>query len=755
MIRNIGSGETHWASNSINTLLWVGAFVPAFLMAILGYVAVMGFVSSEEDTQWVEHTYEVIIESRKIQKSMVDLETGQRGFIITGKENFLEPFETAKKAIFSDIDALTQQTLDNPPQTARLNNLNRLVSSWLENAGEPEIDARKQFDRGEIAFETVSDMLVNELGKSIVDDIRSILHEFIAVEEALLKTRKNKSLQEIKNAEYILAFGVAFVVIISLFSGRLISRKLLSADWVKSKQSEVVKKLQKSNKLEEFSSTLLSALMPAISAQAAKMYSINSSEDHRLYKIGEYGTSSQDISADSIEKGKGLVGQCFAEGNAISVTDIPDSYFDIVSSLGKAKPRELLLVPITHENEVVAVIELASFSELPDKSHDLLSALADSLGVMIRNIIAGERTQDLLSVVKTSEERSRGIIDSSVDTIITIDKTGTVLSFNVAGEALFGYQAEEVIGQNIKMLMPNPYRDKHDGFLKNYNDSGEKKIIGIGREVEARKKNGDTFPMDLSVSEINLTGRTIFSGTIRDITERKEAEDSLQQANAELEEFAYRTSHDLRSPIVSSIRLLDMTQSHLVEQDQNMALKCLSHAQSSLSKLNVLIADILVLTEAKNKAEDDREIDMAALLSEALNKMEHMENFERLEIKKDLIFDGILCSKETRVNMVLENLISNAVKYQDINRTSSYIKISTYKNGDNFILEVEDNGLGIPEDQQDELFTMFRRFHPKTAFGSGLGLYLMKKSADVLNGEVSFRSLQEGSMFRLSIPLSK
>lgn len=753
MIRNIGSTQANWASSSVNIMLWVGTVVPAFLMTVLGYIAFTQFVSSEEDYQWVEHTYEVIIDSRKIEKQMVDLETGQRGFIITGREKFLEPFEVAKKSIFSEIEFLRQKTRDNAPQTARLNSLDLLISRWLQKAGVPEIEARQQFDRGEITFESVSDMLIGEGGKIIVDDARALLLEFIAVEEALIQKRKQKAIDEIRSSEYILAFGVAFATFISLLSGWFTSRNILNADWVKSKQTEIVKKLQGTDKIEGFSNSLLSTLMPVVSAQAGSVFCVGPRGGDKLYRVGTYGMSSLNASLESVEKGQGLVGQCFAEGKEIRVVDIPESYFDIESSLGKAKPKEILLVPVKHENAVVAVIELATFSKLSEKSHSLLLMLSESLGVMVSNISTSEKTKSLLTEVKVIEERSSGIIDSSIDTIITIDHVGTVLSFNLAGEKLFGYQAEEVIGQNVKILMPNPYQDEHDGYLKQYSDTGEKKIIGIGRGVEAKKKNGMTFPMDLSVSEIRLAGKTIFSGTIRDITERKEAESNLQQANAELEEFAYRTSHDLRSPIVSSVRLLDMTMNHLVEQDQDMALQCLSHAQSSLTKLNVLIGDILVLTEAKNKAEEDREIDIAALISDAITKMEHMENFDRLDIQKDLRFDGVLCSKEIRVNMVLENLISNAIKYQDTNRLSSYIKISTFKSGDEFVLEIEDNGLGIPEDQQDELFTMFRRFHPKTAFGSGLGLYLMKKSADVLNGKVSFQNLQEGSIFRLSIPV--
>ncbi len=138
-----------------------------------------------------------------------------------------------------------------------------------------------------------------------------------------------------------------------------------------------------------------------------------------------------------------------------------------------------------------------------------------------------------------------------------------------------------------------------------------------------------------------------------------------------------------------------------------------------------------------------------------MEKLEHMEGFARLDIQMDFKFNGKLYTKKSRFNMILENLISNAIKYQDQEKENPYVKISTQNANNHFILEVKDNGLGVPKDQQDKLFTMFKRFHPKVAFGSGLGLYLMKKSADVLNGEISFQDHGEGSIFRLSIPLSK
>jgi PAS domain S-box-containing protein len=128
-----------------------------------------------------------------------------------------------------------------------------------------------------------------------------------------------------------------------------------------------------------------------------------------------------------------------------------------------------------------------------------------------------------------SEARLRAIVDNAVDGIITIDEYGAILDFNPAAQRLFGYETQEVVGQNVKMLMPDPYRKEHDGYLRNYRDSGKRKIIGIGREVVGRRKDGSTFPLDLAVSEVQFGGRRLFTGIVRDISERKRVEEERQR----------------------------------------------------------------------------------------------------------------------------------------------------------------------------------------------------------------------------------
>jgi PAS domain S-box-containing protein len=128
-----------------------------------------------------------------------------------------------------------------------------------------------------------------------------------------------------------------------------------------------------------------------------------------------------------------------------------------------------------------------------------------------------------------SEARLRAIVDNAVDGIITIDENGIVIDLNPAAQRLFGYDPEELVGQNVKMLMPDPYRREHDGYLRNYRETGQRKIIGIGREVAGRRKDGSVFPLDLAVSEVHFGGRRLFTGIVRDVTERKQVEEERQK----------------------------------------------------------------------------------------------------------------------------------------------------------------------------------------------------------------------------------
>ncbi|MCI5050618.1 MAG: PAS domain S-box protein [Rickettsiales bacterium] len=363
-----------------------------------------------------------------------------------------------------------------------------------------------------------------------------------------------------------------------------------------------------------------------------------------------------------------------------------------------------------------------------------------------------EQITQQAEAIQENQAMLSAIVDNMNDGLITIDDHGIIQSYNNACEKILGHSQKEALGKNISMMMPQPYKAQHDDYLMFYRQTGKKNIIGKGREVTGLRKDGSEFPIDLSVSEINLPGRKLFSGIIRDITDRKQAEEALLQANAELEEFAYRTSHDLRSPLVSSIGLLKVAEQCIESGKTSKATQSIQMASKSIAKLEVLVKDILALTQAKNEEEEASELDLYEMVQEAISKFTHMDHFDRLNIVPSVKCERPVFAKKGRVMAIIENLISNAIKYQDTEKPDSFIHISAKTESRWLLLTVEDNGLGIPKEKQGDMFGMFKRFHPKTSFGSGLGLYMLKKSAEVLKGTIEYEDTGSGSRFTLKIP---
>gem|GEM_PF-1637863 len=368
---------------------------------------------------------------------------------------------------------------------------------------------------------------------------------------------------------------------------------------------------------------------------------------------------------------------------------------------------------------------------------------------IVRDISERRRLIDALA---ESRERLAAVIDNAVDGIISIDAAGTITSVNKACERIFGYAAQEMLGENVRMLMPEPYRSEHDGYLSNYARTGEAKIIGVGREVEGRRKDGSVFPLDLSVARIELAGGVMYSGIIRDISERKSQETALLEANAELEEFAYRTSHDLRSPIASSLGLLGISRDMLAAGDRDGLAGTLQRLERNFVRLDKMIQNIIVLTRTKLVPEEDQEINVRATVAAALDAVSQIEGNPRLQVNLAIDPELTFRTKPTKFQVIVGNLVSNAVKYQDPDEECPRIDIEAATRDGVSRLSVEDNGIGVPPDSRQMLFKMFKRLHPDRSFGSGLGLYILRKNAEALGGTARYEPKEKGSRFIVELP---
>jgi two-component system chemotaxis sensor kinase CheA len=379
----------------IKYILWVGTAIPIILIILISLLTLNQFSAFQKNNQWVDHTHEVLIKAHQIEKLIVDMETGQRGFIITGDINFLKPFHQASSSIFSVINDLKIQVNDNPIQVVRLQTIENKVTQWLKVSGNLEIDARKEYDRGEIKYKRVIELLTKKTGKNIIDSLRSNLTVFISLENELILGRKNEVTDDIVTIKIISFLAILIVAVVGIITGSFTSNVITEKNWVTSKQSSIISTMHNASNFEDLSKLFLNNLFPLISAQIGALY-VSLHGASTLQRVGSYGLNNLDMEADIIYEGEGLIGQCLSSGETMQIRDFPNDYFTINSSLGSAKPTEISIFPIKNDSKVIAVIELASFVPLSRKEKALLASLLRPLGIIINKVLANKRTNELL-----------------------------------------------------------------------------------------------------------------------------------------------------------------------------------------------------------------------------------------------------------------------------------------------------------------------------------------------------------------------
>ena len=389
-------------------------------------------------------------------------------------------------------------------------------------------------------------------------------------------------------------------------------------------------------------------------------------------------------------------------------------------SIKKASPFSMQARIITPKNKIVDVISRGRVEQ--DKSGKVVSLFGTFQDItdlldMQRKLIKSEEHYKL-----TTEGANIGLWDWKVPT--------NEVYFNKQWYTILGYEPYELPEsfETFESLC-------HAEDLKKTKEILEDHLTGkrenYQQEIRMKHKKGHWVWVMTSgqAMERDANGQaTRVSGIHLDVTEQIQTQDKLRAANEELEEFAYRTSHDLRSPLVSSLGLVSIVNDSLEEGRVNDAKEASQLIRESISNLLSLIEDLLVLAETKNLEEEKTIINVEKLIDEAINKLQNSENFEKITIEKDIKYFEEFFTKEKRFNLIVENLISNAIKYYDPDKKNPFIKVSINKKNDNLLLEVEDNGLRIHKNMKTQLFKMFKRFHPRVSYGSGLGLYMIKKS---------------------------
>ncbi len=414
--------------------------------------------------------------------------------------------------------------------------------------------------------------------------------------------------------------------------------------------------------------------------------------------------------------------------------------------------------------------------QLPVAGNDELAQTARSFNTMSRRLaILYSEKQSALNEAKStaaelleSKRRVQAVLNNALDGIITIDEQGIIESFNPAAEKIFGYRAEEVVGENVKILMPEPYHSEHDGYLREYLETGVKKIIGSGREVVGLRKDGTVFPMEVEISEVQIEGRYLFIGITRDITERKRHEMELQQArDAVMEssrhkfEFIANVSHELRTPLQEILSMSSLLHDSPLDSGRREHVDRIQEAGKSLV---TIINDVL----------DFSKIEAGKLALENIPFNIHRTVYEVIHVLRDVAhgkglalfylfppgIPGTLRGDPARLRQILLNLVDNAVKFTS--RGEVVIRVSALEETEDSLtlrFEVSDTGIGLSAKEQQRIFETFSQpagVLTRHYGGSGLGLAISKKLVEMMQGDIAVESAQgKGSTFWFTARLQK
>ncbi|ALO46890.1 sensor histidine kinase [Pseudohongiella spirulinae] len=347
------------------------------------------------------------------------------------------------------------------------------------------------------------------------------------------------------------------------------------------------------------------------------------------------------------------------------------------------------------------------------------------------------------------QTHTQTILDNIIDGIITIDAKGSVLSYNRSAERIFGYPEQAVLGRNVSMLMPEPYHGEHDSYLENYRVTGNKKIIGKGREVQGRHQNGTVFPLDLMVTEISRNDQPVFIGTVRDISERKKV-DRLKN------EFVSTVSHELRTPLTAicgSLGLISAAQPGGLEAN---ALNLLDIAQNNCKRLGHLIEDLLdieSLASGRMTMQISRE-SITELVGRAVSDSAALALKADVEIVLGRRDQALVDVDERRFTQIMSNLLSNAIKFSP--RQSSVLVEQIVRDG-KIRVSVQDYGPGVPAAFHSRIFSRFAQADSsdlKSHGGAGLGLAISRELAEQMSGSMGFDSIEgKGATFYVELPV--
>ncbi len=370
---------------------------------------------------------------------------------------------------------------------------------------------------------------------------------------------------------------------------------------------------------------------------------------------------------------------------------------------------------------------------------------------------------DTEQALRDSEARLRSIIETVPDALVLIDEQGLIQSFSPAAERLFGFSEAEVVGRNVSMLMPSPYREQHDDYLARYLRTGERRIIGIGRVVVGQRADGSTFPMELQVGEVKLRDHRLFTGFVRDITERQTTRERLHELQSELlrtsrlsamGQMASALAHELNQPLTAVINYIQACRQLLAAQDAPASERLRETMDKAVVQASRAGQIIRRMRQFIQKGETDRQFESINQVVEEASALALVGAREsgilvRMELSPDL--PPVLVDR-IQIQQVVVNLVRNGMEALGASPRRE-LTIRTARADDDVEVAVSDTGPGLSPEVTSQLFQPFITTKPK---GMGLGLSISRSIVEAHGGRLQAApNLEGGVTFLFFLPLPR
>ncbi len=696
MISTVTRKASQWSVGLIAGLVSIVLSIIA-----TGLIAYRNTSSLHHSAETIRDTHRVLLALTDLLSMLKDAESGQRGYVLTGSDRYLEPYRVAVGLIDNKLLELRQLTEDNPDHLRELPGLEAATKSKVLEL-EETVTARR--DKG---FDAAMEIVSTNRGKADMETIRRHIEAMQVTERAV----RNQRVAEIERA-FVNALGS---VIVATLAGLLLSgivtyllRQAMSAraqqEWLQATHIKVSQGITGEQRMEHLAGNILQLLVSELDAVAGAFFVANGVKFER---VGTYGVPETSGVPKVIEPGDGLVSDAARSRKPLVVRDVPSGYFVFGSALGHSAPKHLLIVPLPDEDRVAGVLELGFSDEISAEMLELFERIAEPIAIAIRSVHYRAHLQNLL------EETQR--------------------------------QAEELQAQGEELRVSNEELEEQSRAL---------------RESQARLESQQA---ELEQTNSQLEEQAQLLETQRDEVGRAKQEVELQaqqleQASRYKSEFLANMSHELRTPLNSSLilakLLADNSQGNLTSEQVQYA----ETIQTAGNDLLALINDILDLSKIEAGHMEIRPEPFA--LSPLLNDLRRV--FEPLAVQKQLEFQveienacpASLTTDRLRLEQILRNLASNAVKFTD----HGFVRIKVSRIDESHVeFAVHDTGIGIEPSQQQLIFEAFRQADATTSRkygGTGLGLSIAREFSRLLGGELRLDSTPgQGSTFRLMIPI--